>query len=357
MILKGFCVYRSFFVSIGCDLMNRLLAVLSVLAVILSGCDSSINRNRDIFAMDTYMNLKAYGENAENALDCAVEEINRLEALLSVTDKNSEIYKLNNSESGTVSVSDDVREIMEFSVNMGRDTDGALDITVYPLLKEWGFTTGEYKIPDNKRISELLQMVSYSNIYIKGNNVTVPNSVQIDLGAVAKGYTSDRISEIFKENGIESAIINLGGNVHVLGKKPDGSMWNVAVTNPFDTEKSLGVLKVSDKAVVTSGNYERYFTGEDGRNYCHIINTATGYPAENGLVSVTVTGDKGVVCDALSTAFFVMGREKTEEYLKNQCDVSVILVEDSGNIVISEEISNNFQNLSGFPVEVIYNET
>lgn len=339
--------------------LKRIIPLVIAIPLLFSSCQNSDAvraESRDIFAMDTYMNLKAYGDNADCALDCAVVEIQRLEALFSVTDENSEVHKLNTAEGLPVAVSDDVRNLIEFSADMGEDTKGALDITVYPLLKEWGFTTGEYNIPDNKRISELLEAVGYSNISVIGNNVSIPRGVQVDFGAVAKGYTSDRIVEIFKKNDIESAIINLGGNVHALGKKPDGSPWNVAVTNPFDTGKSLGLLKVSDKAVVTSGNYERYFTGADGKNYCHIIDTSTGYPAENGLVSVTVTGENGLLCDALSTALFVMGREKAEEYLKNHCDVSVILVEDSENIVISEDIADNFENLSGFNVEVIGDE-
>ena len=235
---------------------------------------------------------------------------------------------------------------------MGKKTDGAFDITVYPLLKEWGFTTGDYKIPDNARISELLEKVGYDFVSVNENSITLPENVQIDFGGVAKGYTADKIAEIFYENGVESALINLGGNVCAVGEKSDGEMWNVAVANPFSPDEFLGILEVSDKSVVTSGNYQRYFTGEDGENYCHIIDTSNGYPAENGLVSVTVIADSGAVCDALSTAFFIMGREKTEEYLKSQSDISVILVEENGNIVISEDISAQFENLSKYSLEV-----
>lgn len=351
-VSKLLCIQKLFYESEVMLLKKKLLFAV-IFPFLFCGCGKDMEvQSRDVFAMDTYMNLKAYGENADIALDSAVEEIHRLESLLSVTYKNSECYKINSSFGEPVAVSDDMQEIIRFSLDMGKKTDGAFDITVYPLLKEWGFTTGDYKIPDNTRISELLEKVGYDFVSVNENSITLPENVQIDFGGVAKGYAADKIAEIFYENGVESALINLGGNVCAVGEKSDGEMWNVAVANPFSPDEFLGILEVSDKSVVTSGNYQRYFTGEDGKNYCHIIDTSNGYPAENGLVSVTVIADSGAVCDALSTAFFIMGREKTEEHLKSQSDISVILVEENGNIVISEDISAQFENLSKYSLEV-----
>lgn len=310
-----------------------------VFLIIISGCsDSEVkSSSRDIFAMDTYMNIKAYGKNSGKAVNESVDEIKRLEKLFSVTDSESDIYKINHSESAEVS--NDTIEIISDTLEICKSTDGSLDITIYPLVKLWGFSSGEYRIPDNNEIQNCLKNVDYENISISGNCVSVPKNCELDLGAVAKGYTSDRIAEIFRKNNIESGIINLGGNVYIYC-----SERTVGVKNPF-SDDIIGTIKVSDKAVITSGNYERYFTGNDGRNYCHIINSETGFPVDNGLVSVTVTGKSGLYCDALSTALFVMGKEKAIEYWrKNYQNFDMIMIENSGKIYVTENIS--FENKS-----------
>ncbi len=336
--------------------MRRFIAIFGICTIFLCNCENSEMKSRDIFAMDTYMNLKAYGENGDSALNSAENEIHRLEQLFSVTDENSEIFKINNSNGEKISVSDDTSQIIAFSKEMGTATNGCLDISVYPLVKEWGFTTGNYKIPEKLRITQLLSDVDYTKIDITGNTVAIPEKMEIDLGAVAKGYTADKIVEIYKENGVESGIINLGGNVYAMGKKPDGTRWNVAIVNPLSPAETLGKLEVSDKAVVTSGNYQRYFTGEDGKNYCHIIDTSTGFPADNGLISVTIISDTGAISDALSTALFVMGKENAQTYLQNNPDISAILVEENGDILISEAISEDFQCFTDNAVEVLYDQ-
>ena len=333
---------------------NPLL--LTVLPLFLCSCTDEAPKSRDIFAMDTYMNIVAYGENADITLNSAKSEIYRLEKILSVTDENSEVYKLNNSHGKTVAVCEDFVNLLDFSTGYAEKTEGYFDISIYPLLRLWGFTTGDYKIPTQEEIDNMLKYVDYSKINTNENEVTLPIGFEVDFGAVAKGYTSDKVADILKENGIKSAIINLGGNVHALGKKPDGSMWNVAVTNPLSPDDTLGILMVTDKAVVTSGNYQRYFTGDDGKNYCHIINPFTGYPVENGLASVTVIGESGLMCDALSTALFVMGKEKAVEFMADRPNMSYILAEENGNITISENISRHFELTADLPLEVVDNE-
>lgn len=339
--------------------MKRICAVLCIITVMISGCGGkkTYQCSRDIFAMDTYMNLKAYGDNADKAVDKAQTEIVRIERLLSVTDKNSDTYAVNNSNGTSVEVHEDVSRLIEYAVSISGETDRCLDITIYPVLKEWGFTTGEYKIPDEKRISELLKNVDCTKIALNGNKITLPKDAELDFGAVAKGYTSDRVMEIFRENGVDSAVISLGGNVQTIGKKPDGSVWNVAVTDPFNPTDSLGILTITDKAVVTSGSYERYFTGDDGKKYCHIIDPETGRPTENGLISVTVIGESGLMCDALSTAFFIMGKEKTETYWQSHNNFDMVLVDEDGNIFITEGIENAFENMSSLDMEVLHHES
>lgn len=232
-------------------------------------------------------------------------------------------------------------------------TNGALDISIYPVLKEWGFTTDTYQIPTQERIDSLLENVNYKNISLDGNSITIPNDYQIDLGSVAKGYTGDCLMDIFKDNGVQSAIVNLGGNVQTYGTKPDGSLWNVAIKNPFSPNEEMCIVSTSNKAIITSGNYERYFVGDDGNYYWHILDTTTGYPADNGLVSVTIIGDSGVMCDALSTALFVMGTEKAIKYWQNNPSFDMILVSNDKIIYFTQGLKNSFKNISSMNIKEI----
>ena len=342
--------------------INKLNAVFLAAAVLLL-CSCSEKQTpvtssneavtRDVFAMDTYMNLKAYGSNAEKALNEAEKRITELEKTLSVTSEDSDIWKINHSTAQSVSVSSDTITLINKAMEVGAETNGALDITLYPLLKEWGFTTGDYKIPDTQMLDELLNNVDYSRINVKGEEITLPPDVEIDLGALAKGYTGDEVIDIMKSYDIDSAIISLGGNVQALGSKPDGSDWKVAVRDPFSPETDMCVVEISGKAVITSGNYERFFTGDDGKDYWHILDPNDGYPADNGLVSVTVIGENGLECDALSTALFVLGYDKTIDYLKKHPENDVILVTDDKKVYYSNGISEKFTNISSMPAEVI----
>ena len=249
---------------------------------------------RDVFAMDTYMSMKAYGDNAETALSKAENLIVRLENELSVTNPESCISKLNSANGSVVEVSRSAADIIKKAVEIGNATNGALDITIYPLLKEWGFTTENYKIPDKDTIARLLDKTGYKDIILDDLNVTIPEDYCIDLGALAKGYTSDKIMDTMKENGVGCGIVSLGGNVQAIGSKPDGSLWKVAVRDPFSPDTDMCILEIADKAVITSGNYERFFIGDDGMQYFHIIDPSDGFPADNGLVSVTVIGESGL---------------------------------------------------------------
>ncbi len=337
------------------------IAALICTMLTLGGCKSEINTiqektvscTRDVFAMDTYMDMTAYGENAEKSLDDAENRILQLESELSATSETSEIWKIDHSNEKNVEMSDDTAELIDQTLKMCEKTNGCLDITVYPILKEWGFTTGEYKIPDKTKIDELLNNVDYSKVKTDGKNIKLPNAVQIDLGAVAKGYTGDMILDIMRSYEVKSAIVNLGGNVQTLGKKPDGSDWKVAVRDPFNPETDMCVVEIADKAVITSGNYERFFIGDDGRKYCHIIDPFDGYPADNGYVSVTVIGSSGIICDALSTAVFVAGVDKASKIMKDFSDYDFIVVSEDEKIHFTDGISKNLKNISSMPAEVI----
>ena len=299
------------------------------------------SQSKSFFAMNTYMTITAYGESAEIALNKAEEKTLKLESMWSVTDENSEIYAINHSDGENVYVSPETAELLDFSMDISEMTDGALDCTMYSVLTEWGFTTGNFKIPTDEQISELLKNTGYEKIDLNENNVTVPKNMQIDLGAVGKGYTGDLIVDILQENGVKSALLDLGGNIQTIGTKPDGTDWKLGLRSPFD-EGSFATLEVSDCAVITSGGYERYFVGDDGERYWHILDPKTGKPAHSGLVSVTIVGKEGRLCDALSTSLFVMGLDKAIELWKRHNDFEMILVTENGEIYLTEELEKNF---------------
>lgn len=325
-------------------LWKKLTALL--LAGILTGCSAPAEEmqqpvERSLFAMNTYMTFTAYGEDAQAALQEAEECIQQVEGLWSVTDKDSEIYQANHSGGQPVTVSEETAEIISFALEMAQRTGGALDPTIYPVLTAWGFTTDSKQVPSQQQIAQLLEQVGYDRIQLNGSELTVPDGMELDLGAVGKGYTADLVTEILRRHGVSSALISLGGNIQAIGSRPDGSDWRLGIRAPWESG-NLGVLTVSDAAVVTSGGYENYFDDEQGNIYWHILDPSTGYPADSGLQSVTIVGREGKMCDALSTALFVMGAQSAEQYWRENGGFEMLLVTDSGEILITEGIAENF---------------
>ena len=299
--------------------------------------------SRDIFAMDTYMTVTAYGEQADTAVDAAVEEINRLDALLSTGNEDSEVAKINANHGG--SLSEDGAYLMKKSLELYQLTDGAFDISIYPVMDLWGFTTQDFAVPSSEELEEKLALVDASKIDFDEESGEVSfeqDGMEIDFGGIAKGYTSDQVAKIFAEYGIESGLINLGGNVDAYGSKTDGTAWRVAIQSPDQDGNYIGVLEAEDKAVITSGGYERYFE-EDGITYHHIIDPSTGYPADSGLKSVTIICDDGTLADGLSTSLFIMGEEKASSFWQEHSDAfDFVLMKDDGSLVISEGIEDSF---------------
>ena len=303
----------------------------------------------DIFAMDTYMSLTAYGAKAQDAVTEAIHEIQRLDAMFSVGNTDSDVTTANMQ--GSATVSDETAYLVEQSLEISRKTDGAFDITIYPVMELWGFTTKNYKVPQADELQETLKRVSYENVSLKDHELVLKNNAQIDFGGIAKGYTSSRVMQIFKEYGIEHGMVNLGGNVQTLGTKTDGTAWRVAIQSPQGGNQYLGILETSDQAVITSGGYERYFE-ENGVTYHHIIDPKTGYPSDSDLTSVTIVCADGTKADALSTSFFVMGLQKAESFYENtDLDFDVILLTKDNQIYISEGIAQNFT--SDYTVNVL----
>lgn len=319
--------------------MRRALpAVCLVLVLALSSCAPQ-KRTASFFAMDTFMELNVYGE--ESVLDDTRALIERLEGELSVTDPESEIRALN--QNGTAELGEDARSLLERALEICALTGGALDITVYPVVRAWGFTVGEYRVPEPEEIAALLEKVDYTRI----SDLTLPEGFMVDLGAVAKGRASDEAVRIWGEAGVKSGLMSLGGSVYAMGTKPDGSRWRVGIRDPF-SDGLLAAVEVEDRAVVTSGGYERYFE-ENGRRYHHIIDPKTGYPARSGLASVTVIGGEGTLCDGLSTAFYVMGLERALELWRSaRLEVEAVFVTEDGEITVTEGLEGSFEPLGDY---------
>ncbi len=309
------------------------LFLCMVSGIIFSGCGYSNEKKteREIFAMDTVMKLTFYGDSGEEAMDEAVREIYRLDNLFSVTKEDSDISKINSCAGKAVSVSRETYELLKRCRQYSNETEGLFDISVYPLVKLWGFTTGDYRIPTKEEKQKTIKKIDYRKIeMLSGRRVKISKGMSIDLGAVAKGYLSQKLMELCKKSGVTSAIVSLGGNVQTIGVKEDGNPYTVGITNPKDGTGIYGTLTVKDKAVITSGTYQRNFT-KNGKTYHHIMDKRTGMPADNGLASVTVIADDGEKADALATAFSVMGEQKARDYQKKHPEIEIILIRNDGS--------------------------
>lgn len=318
-----------------------LLLPSALTLLFLSGCTSqTVSESRkNFFAMDTVMDFTIYGQ--EDLLDQTESMIRSLEAEMSVTDPDSEIAAINENSYGKVT--GDTSDLISAALSLCQRTDGALDISVYPIVRAWGFTTDHYQVPDDASIQALLPLVDYTQIDYQqdSGDIHLPDGMEIDLGSVAKGYAGQKAADFLKENGVTSGLLSLGGNIQAIGSKPDGSPWKIGIQDPFQNESPMMVLSVTDKSVVTSGGYERYFQ-QDGKTYWHIMDPSTGYPAENGLVSVTIVGTDGMLCDGLSTSLFVMGLEKAADFLGSSDDFDAVFVTEDQTVYITEGLADSF---------------
>lgn len=308
---------------------------------LLSGCagpGSEQPQNASFFAMDTAMEFTVYGK--ASLLEGAQNLVCGLEAEVSVTDPDSALYAVNQAGRGTLTGS--AGDLMGRALALCGRTGGALDISIYPVVRAWGFTTGVYQVPEEDSLRELLVHVDHSQVQFDAETgaVSIPKGMQLDLGSVTKGYAGSLAAEYLRENGVESALLSLGGNIQTVGGKPDGSPWKIGVKDPRGGTPMM-VLSVRDQAVVTSGGYERYFE-QDGRTYWHIMDPSTGYPAESGLISVTVVGADGLVCDGLSTALFVMGLERAAMFWQESDDFEAAFVTEEGEIYITAGLASSF---------------
>ena len=324
-----------------------VFALLLIAGLLLAGCGARADaaaHTRTVLAMDTVMTLTAYGENADAALAAAETEIRRLDALLARGEPESAVYALNHNGYLDADSGGEVEALLTLAAELADATDGAFDPTVALLLELWGFGGGaeKHRVPSPEELDVARSFVGMGHVHrsADGQSVTLDLPAQIDFGGVAKGFTGARAIEILRERGVTGATLDLGGDVALLGAKPDGSAWRVAVRDPADGEAYLGVLETAgDVFVMTSGVYERYFE-ENGVRYHHILDPKTGRPADSGLVSATVVCADGAWADALATACCVLGEDGAlalRAHLADTTPFDLILVTDDARVRCTTE--------------------
>ena len=318
--------------------------------LLLCGCMGQVpSEAADFFAMDTAMTVLVYGEDAKAAVSETESLIEDLDRQLSIFNSDSEFYQFNTA--GQVLLSSQNKALLEQALELARQTDGAFDPTIEPVVACWGFYGEEKHIPGEAQLQESLSRVGYSHLQMEGQLLSADISgVKLDLGGIAKGYASDRAVQALKDRGVTSAVLSLGGNVQVLGAKPGGKDWTVGITDPLDPGGQLGTVSVRDMAVVTSGVYQRYFE-EDGIRYHHIFDAETGYPADSGLLSVSIVCPSGTLADGLSTALFVMGLEEAAQFWRTQPgEFDAIFVTQDGEIYITAGLEGVFSSSRSYEV-------
>lgn len=331
------------------DIMKKIVhAALEgfIFCTALTSCWANLESQKsqvEFSAMNTQMTITAYGKKAEKGAEAARDKIAALEALLSVTEESSDVHRINDANGEPVKVDSETAKVISLAVKIADETGGAFNPALYPVLGAWGFTKRKFQVPPRSEIDELLKLTDYKKIKIIKDEISIPAGGMIDLGGIGKGYAGGAADKVLRSYKIKSAILNLGGNVQVIGGKPDGSYWNIGIRSPFEKD-SIGALKVKNAAVITSGGYIRYFVGEDGHKYKHIFDPTTGAPVENEMLSSTVIGSDGGECDALATAFYVMGAQKSADYWRRYKNFDMILItdEDGGTIYLTKGIKKRF---------------
>lgn len=337
-----------------------LCTVLVCPILLFTGCenitdaDTSITGNEPIsissIKLNTAVQITIYDSQDKALLDDCLALCDKYELVFSRTNEKSELYKLNHRKdtsdkdpnadgqttpypvSGTADtwhISEDLASLLSQGLSITRESDGAFDIAIAPLTSLWDFTAEDPKVPDDAAIQKALPLCSSDGVTIDGQDITLPSDdIQFDVGAIAKGYIADRMKDLLVKKGVKSAIINLGGNVLCIGSKPNGTPFKIGIQKPFaDRNETEAVMDITGKSVVSSGIYERCFK-QGGKLYHHILNPQTGYPYENGLISVTIISDQSVDGDALSTTCFALGLEDGLKFAEKKGVQAVFITED-----------------------------
>ena len=306
--------------------------------LILCGCSAKVTEDIS-YAMGSAVTQKIYGGD-ENTASEALCAVNALDSLISYRNESSEVFRLN---SGKTSDNEKIADLVGKSLALSEETDGVYDITVLPLVKIWGFDgdADDYRLPTEEEIKECTEKIGYGNIVMSDSSVKLDNGVKIDLSAVGKGEACEEAVNVYKSKNVTGAIVTVGGSVGVYGKKDDGSVFTVGVRDPFDKSALIGTLKLTDCFISTSGSYEKCFEAEDGTKYHHLLDAVTGYPAEKGLVSVTVVCGDGGESDSLASACFCVGMEKAVPLLEKH-NAEAVFVTNDGRIYVTFGLESVF---------------
>ena len=332
---------------------KRICALLAAGLLLLGGCSQKPEPvEGSAFAMDTLMSYTLYGEE-EPARAVGLEiprQLETLESLLSATREESDVVRINRAGGEPVELDSCTEELLSQALELCRMTGGALDITAYPAVKAWGFTAGEHRIPSPSRLEELAGQIDYAAVRLEGNQVTLPAGMELDLGAVAKGYAGDWLNQIVRDAGVTSALLDLGQSTTVaVGSKPGGKPWRIGVVDPAKPGTCFAVVELQDMAMGTSGGYQRYFE-QDGVVYWHILDPKTAAPARSGLASVTVVAPSALTCDGLSTALFVMGLEEGARFWRDhpELEFEAVFVTETGEIFRTAGLEGRFSLAAGY---------
>ena len=331
-----------------------LLWVLLALCT-LTGCQKAPEPvEATTFAMDTVMDFTLYGdwdrERAKEVRDWMLERLGWLDGKLSATKEGSDVGQINRAGGESVEVGTPTAELLSQSLELCEVTGGALDITAYPAVKAWGFTQEEHRVPAPDELEALAQSIDYSAVRLEGDTVTLPEGMELDLGAVAKGYAGDVLAETVRASDIPSALLDLGqSTIMAVGTKPGGAPWRIGVVDPAQPGSYFAVVELEDMAMGTSGGYQRYFE-QDGETYWHILDPDTAAPARSGLASVTVVSPSALICDGLSTALFVMGLEEGAQFWRDHSELEfeAVFVTEDGEIYCTAGLERRFTLAEGF---------
>ena len=312
----------------------RIVCTLLVCGLLLCGCTTNKEPiSKTAIYFDTVISIKIYDSQDTEILEQCFTFCEEFENTISRTIETSEISQINNSKGNPVEVSDTTIELLEKGIYYSELTNGAFDISIAPLSELWDFKNNPGNVPDENDIQEALTHVSYKNILIEGNTVTLLDpDMAIDLGGIAKGYMADQLKDYLLSEGVKSALIDLGGNILAVGTKPDNSNYTIGIKKPFKDGEMVSTESINDISVVTSGCYERYFEVDDVI-YHHILDTNTGYPCDNNLYGVTIFSDKSVDGDALSTSCFALGLEEGQKLIKSLDGIDALFVTDTYEII------------------------
>lgn len=322
------------------NIIKKLSAVLTASALLLTGCSgakSSTQTDQDLtytdMLFDTVIKIQILDPADESILDGLKKLCEKYDTMFSATNTDSELYKLNHANGQPFTVSSETANLIQEGIHYSELSGGAFDLTIEPVSALWDFKADKPTVPSSDAIAQAVSHVDYTKVDIQDNTVTLEDpEAGIDLGAIAKGYIADQVKTYLKKQGIKHAIINLGGNVDVIGTKPDGSKYNIGIQKPFDESgEAITSVQLKDQTVVTSGIYERYFKKNE-KLYHHILDPRTGYPCENNLYSVSIITDSSTKADALSTTCFLLGYEKGMELIQSMDGVEAIFITDDEKV-------------------------